>query len=156
VAGACTTILKAYFDERSPLQPLEHRPPGGGAARFFEVREAINNGCNTQQHGGMTLNQLTVRDEVDKLASNVGTGRMCAGVHWRTDHIYSLLLGEMVAVSLLIDQALTFSEEHYFEFTTFLGEQIRITRLGIGRRGASGRSSVSLCDDTLGTLIGCL
>jgi len=104
----------------------------------------------------MNLNQLTVRDEVNKLASNIGVGRLWAGVHWRSDHFYSLLLGEVVAVSLLVDQALTFGEEHYFEFTSFLGDKIRIDRKGIGARCPSGESSVSLCNRTLGTLKGCL
>jgi hypothetical protein len=62
----------------------------------------------------------------------------------------------MVAVILLVDHALTFSEEHYFQFTSFTGDTIRIDRKGIGRRGPSGRSSVSLCNNTMGTYIGYL
>lgn len=155
VAGACATILKAYFDEKSPLQPVP------GAAGFFPVYEATSDGCGLQQYTNeagqnLTLNNLTVLGEVDKLASNIGIGRLWAGVHWRSDHTYSLLLGEMVAVSMLVDQALTFSEEHFFEFTSILGDTIRIDRQGIGRRGPSGDSTVSLCSRTLGRLRGCL
>jgi hypothetical protein len=151
VAGACATILKAYLDENSRLQPVRNRNDD-----FLPVREATSDGCGVKQYRDMTLNDLTVRNEVDKLASNIGIGRLWAGVHWRSDHTYSLLLGEMVAVSLLVDQALTFSEEHFFEFTSFLGDQIRIDRRGVGRRGPGGTSTVSLCSRTLGTLPGCL
>jgi hypothetical protein len=151
VAGACATVLKAYFDEESMLQPIPRRDGG-----FLPVLEAAEDGCSVHQYQGMNLNQLLVRDEVNKLASNIGVGRLWAGVHWRSDHFYSLLLGEMVAVSLLVDQALTFSEEHYFEFTSFLGDKIQIDRKGIGARGPSGESRVSLCDNRLATLTGCL
>ena len=47
---------------------------------------------------------LTVGGELNKLASNVATGRNIAGVHWRSDAMNSLRLGEEIAISLLRDQ----------------------------------------------------
>jgi hypothetical protein len=40
---------------------------------------------------------------LDKLASNIAFGRDVAGVHWRSDAVEGLRLGEAVALSLLQD-----------------------------------------------------
>ncbi len=53
---------------------------------------------------------LTVGHELNKVASNVATGRNIAGVHWRSDGAESLLLGEQVAISILRDYKLTYNE----------------------------------------------
>ncbi len=44
---------------------------------------------------------LTLGGELDKLASNIALGRDAAGVHWRSDGIEGLKLGETVAIRLL-------------------------------------------------------
>jgi hypothetical protein len=67
---------------------------------------------------------LTVGGELNKLASNVATGRNHAGVHWRSDAIESLELGEAVAVAVLEDHLATFNEGGGFRFTGFDGEPI--------------------------------
>jgi hypothetical protein len=45
----------------------------------------------------------TINDELDKLATNVALGRNWAGIHYRSDGIEGLLLGEQVAVRYLQD-----------------------------------------------------
>lgn len=52
----------------------------------------------------------TVGGEINKLASNVGLGRMFAGVHWRADYTQGLLLGEAAAISVLKDQENLYGE----------------------------------------------
>ena len=47
---------------------------------------------------------LTVLGELNKVASNVATGRNAAGVHWRTDFTGAITLGEEVAISILDEQ----------------------------------------------------
>jgi len=37
------------------------------------------------------------KDELDKLADNIGMARLWAGIHWRTDHINGMALGRTVA-----------------------------------------------------------
>ena len=55
--------------------------------------------------------KLTVNGELHKLAHNVSFGHgIHAGIHWRSDTDYSLLLGEAVAISFLEDQMWTYQE----------------------------------------------
>lgn len=89
VAGACATILKAFFNESfvipSPLQP-----------------DAANAALEPFVGGA-----LTVGNELNKLASNISLARDYAGVHYRSDGIEGMLLGEKVAIALLEDEAFT-------------------------------------------------
>ena len=89
VAGACATVLKAFFNENyvisSPVQP---------------------NAGNTAIEA-YTGTSLTVGGELNKLAANISLGRDMAGVHCRSDGVQGLLLGEKVALALLEDEAFT-------------------------------------------------
>lgn len=109
VAGACVTVLKAMFDESfefpNPVLPRA----GGQTLRPYE--------------GGATL---TVGGELNKLASNVATGRNIAGVHWRSDALAALRLGEEVALEMLREHLDTFHEGGRFELTKFDGEKVVI------------------------------
>ncbi|MGH7489368.1 MAG: hypothetical protein ACREMY_27770, partial [bacterium] len=53
---------------------------------------------------------LTVGGELDKLATNIIMGRDFAGLHWRTDALAGLLLGEKVAIRALEEMSLTGNE----------------------------------------------
>jgi hypothetical protein len=46
---------------------------------------------------------LTAGNEIDKLASNVAMGRITCGVHWRSDSLQGMLLGEHCAIAVLQD-----------------------------------------------------
>lgn len=106
VAGACVTVLKALFDESFPIPaPVEARGDGRGLKPW---------------HG----ETLTVGGELNKLASNVATGRNLAGVHWRTDAHASLRLGEEVALAVLAAHRDCLHEGGTFELTTFDGVRI--------------------------------
>jgi hypothetical protein len=109
VAGACVTLLKAFFDESfvipSPVQ-------------------ADRNGMNLLALPAGTT--LTVGDELNKLAANISLGRNAAGVHWRSDYTESLRLGEKIAVELLREQKLTYNEDHHLTVTRFDGNGIVI------------------------------
>jgi hypothetical protein len=108
VAGACVTLLKAHFDESFPVpDPVVPRADGRQLEPF----------------SGPTL---TVGGELNKLASNVATGRNHAGVHWRTDAVASLRLGEAIAIKLLVDHKATFNEAGEYRFTRFDGTPIVI------------------------------
>jgi hypothetical protein len=64
---------------------------------------------------------------LNKLASNIALGRNTAGVHWRSDAIEGLKLGEAVAVGILTDLRATCPEPFPgFSFVKFDGATITI------------------------------
>ena len=70
---------------------------------------------------------LTVGGELNKLAANISLGRDAAGVHYRSDGIEGIKLGEAVALSILRDVATTYHEEFPgFTLTRFDGTSVRI------------------------------
>ncbi len=109
VAGACITILKAWFDE---------------SAIIPDTVVPSSDGTTLEPYIGQPL---TVGGELNKLASNISQGRNMAGVHWRTDATESNLLGEEIAISILRDQKATYHEPFSgFTFTRFDGTKITI------------------------------
>ncbi|HSG41466.1 MAG TPA: vanadium-dependent haloperoxidase, partial [Thermoanaerobaculia bacterium] len=108
VAGACVTILKAMFD---------------GSFVIPTPVVTDTTGSNLVPYGG---GPLTVTGELNKLASNIATGRNHAGVHWRTDATASLRLGEQVAIELLRSMKPTFNEGGSFNFQKFDGTNVVI------------------------------
>ena len=70
---------------------------------------------------------MTIAGELNKLGSNVATGRNTAGVHWRSDGTESMKLGEQVALGVLRDQRLCFNETFAgFTFTKFDGTVVTV------------------------------
>ncbi|PYQ66130.1 MAG: phosphoesterase [Acidobacteria bacterium] len=115
VGGACVTILKAMFDE-TYIIPRPKIPTSDGSA--------------LKNLNGATL---TVGGELNKLASNIGTGRNIAGVHWRSDANQSFLLGEQVALHVLVDSLACVTEDFVkgpLVFTNFKGRRVEVTRTG--------------------------
>jgi len=108
VAGACTTILKAFFDE-SFLLPQTLVPDAVGNALI-----------------DLGASGLTVGGELDKLAANIALARNGAGVHWRSDYTQSVLLGEQLAIGILEEQSLTYNEHQHFTLTRFDGTGVEI------------------------------
>jgi hypothetical protein len=112
VAGACVTILKAFFDETfvlpNPVVPSD-------------------DGLTLLPYTGPDAGQITVGGELNKVAANVAIGRNIAGVHWRSDYTQSLLLGEALAITILQDQKVTYNELFKgFTFTKFDGTKITV------------------------------
>lgn len=54
---------------------------------------------------------LTLGGEIDKLAANIALARDAAGVHFRSDSVAGLKLGEEVTIGLLADVSRVYSEE---------------------------------------------
>jgi hypothetical protein len=110
-AGACATILKAFFNEDTPIEnPLVASP----------------NGLSLMPYTGWDAGSMTVGGELNKLAGNIAIGRNGAGVHWRSDYDQSLLMGEEIAIRILQEQSLLFNEGGGFMLTRFDGNCIRI------------------------------
>lgn len=116
LAGACATILKAWFNDLAVIPTPVYQTDANG---------------NLVSYTGPGYNQLTVGGELDKLASNIALGRDWAGVHWRSDYTASMLRGEDVAVRILTDYGYNYNEPFAgFSFTDFRGRR----RTGIGRK----------------------
>lgn len=108
IAGACATVLKAFFHEDQVL-PNTVRASADGETLV------------------PTGQILTVGGELDKLAANISLGRDIAGVHWRSDGIQGLHLGEQVGIALLQDMKACYHERFDgFELQRFDGTRIRI------------------------------
>jgi len=115
VAGACVTILKALFDAERPVTD------------FFAPVQATDDGSALVPYLGGDVGSMTIAGELNKIGSNVATGRNIAGVHWRTDGGESMLLGEALAISILRDQRLVYNETFGgFTFRKFDGTMITV------------------------------
>lgn len=112
VAGACVTILKAWFDE-SFVIPSSAVVVSNAAGTALQLAPA-------------GTPDLTIGGELNKLAANVAIGRNMAGVHWRTDYTESVKFGERIAIGILEEQKLTYNEPHSFTLTKFDGTAIAI------------------------------
>lgn len=121
VAGACATVVKAWFNDLAPLSSIP------GLANIVQPSE---DGFSLVPYEGSDAGQLTIGGEMNKLAANIAIGRNHAGVHWRHDYADSLPLGEAVAISVLNDMGQNWNENFEgFSFTKFNGQRIT----GVGR-----------------------
>jgi hypothetical protein len=102
-------VLKAFVNE---------------ACAFPKAVEASADGARLDTWRGETL---TLGGEIDKLASNIALARDAAGVHFRSDSIEGLKLGEAVAIGLLADYSRTYNERFDgFILTRFDGSKVRV------------------------------
>ena len=112
VGGACITVLKFFFDGQAPISD-----PMVPAA----------DGLSLEPYTGAGAGQMTLNGELHKLAHNISFGHgIHAGIHWRSDTDYSLLLGEAVALKFLQDQAYTYEEEVNVTLTKMDGNAVTI------------------------------
>ena len=116
VAGACVTILKAFFDHKRPLSIA------GNDDRAF----VPSNDGQSLKTVAVARGTLTVEGELNKLASNISIGRDWAGVHYFSDYIESLRMGEQIAIGILEEQKLTYGENFSMTVPLYDGGSIRI------------------------------
>lgn len=120
IAGACATVLKAYFNGNAKIASFMNPvKPNGDGSSLVNLTDAEG------------AQELTVNSELHKLASNACLGsRNAAGIHYRCDADMGCLLGEQVAIQWLMDQVRKHREEKFigFEITKFDGTKIRITK----------------------------
>src|SRR5215467_14361892 len=108
-AGAGITVLKALFNESfvipNPVTPSD-------------------DGLSLVPYTGVPL---TVGGELNKLASNIAIGRDAAGVHYRSDGVEGIKLGEAIAISILRDTVTLYHEVFSgFSFTKYDGTPVTI------------------------------
>jgi hypothetical protein len=111
VAGACSVMLKAFFDETQVLTDCVVASADGTALTPYEDVA------------------LTVGGEVNKLAFNVAMGRDFAGIHYRSDAEAGMRLGEDVAIAMLQDLVQAYTEDFTgFQFTRLDGTAVMIAK----------------------------
>ncbi|WP_047864863.1 vanadium-dependent haloperoxidase [Rubrobacter aplysinae] len=117
VAGACVTLLKAWFDSGWELED------GSGNPIAYEP---LSDGSALADVSGTLTAPLTVEGELNKVGANIAIGRDWAGVHYYTDYYESFRMGEQVAVGLLEEQRLTYQENFSLTVPLFDGSAVRV------------------------------
>jgi len=109
-AGACATILKAFFNEDFIIpNPVV----------------ASADGLSLDPYIGVAA--LTLGGEINKLANNISLGRDAAGVHYRSDGVDGLEVGEQQAIGMLRDYSRGYNEKFAgFQLKRFDGQKIVI------------------------------
>lgn len=140
VAGACTAVIKAIFDDTHLLdeglgndangRTKLSRPHPTMEDKLISI-EGSNDSGNPYKlaNSDYIKNNLTVGGELDKLASNIALGRNFGGVHYRQDGDEGILLGEKVAIKYLQDRVRSYTENDNMGYTMTRrnGDRIRIT-----------------------------
>ena len=150
VAGACVTILKAWFREDDPIQPLiEAAQHPQTRASLSVLQPQLTTGELPAYAGGDTA-QMTIGGELNKIACNVAMGRSMGGVHWRSDNTRSLRLGEQVATVLLARHLADDTERPVtLSYTSFDGHAVMIDRTGVHVSGAGSQTLQDIYDSIL-------
>jgi hypothetical protein len=109
LAGATVTVLKAFYNEAFVIpNPMV----------------ASSDGLSLVPYTG---GQLTIGNELNKLAANIARARDASGVHWRSDGMNGLLLGEALAIKILKDLKANYWEPFAgWQLTKFNGRTITI------------------------------
>lgn len=105
--GASVTVLKALFDGSHTLDRTI-RVTGDGRVEEIDA-------------------ELTVRGELNKLASNHAFGRDFAGIHYRTDGREGHRLGERIALEYLKDEFRAAAVDFELRLRGFRGDAIVVT-----------------------------
>ena len=136
VAGACVTMLKAFFDT-SCLMVWDNKDADDSTKdaendkrriKFILPADYEDDHCGrytpvafVPSADGLKLDDvgyklerpLTLEDELNKLAANISIARNMAGVHYYSDYIDSLRMGEHVALQILEQQAFTYCNDAF-------------------------------------------
>lgn len=107
IAGACVTILKVFTDLSFPIPAPVH---------------ASEDGLVLQN----SSEELTLEGELNKLAWNLSFGRTYAGIHYRSDNIHGLALGESIALKMLAEKAASPGNRVNVRLRKFDGSQIEV------------------------------
>jgi hypothetical protein len=130
VAGACVTILKAFFDTDAVFVRRGKKAKKDLFALYEEGDQAVQyvpdtSGANLCPSTGGDF--LTLEGELNKLAANISIGRNMAGVHYYSDYYDSLRMGEKIAIGILEEQALCYPTDPFvLTVPTFDGDVVRI------------------------------
>lgn len=120
VAGACTTMLKAFFE----LNDASGAP--------LTIAQPLKPDATGDNLVSLDMAGLTLEGELNKLAANISLGRNMAGVHYYSDYFDSLRMGERVAVAVLYEQMAAYSEPVSITLNSFDGDELHLSTSGFG------------------------
>lgn len=140
VAGACVTVLKAWFNEDAKLgkviRDAQKNSKEPGAIKYLlkpgqqdsKNPEVFSDPIEYSDCDTVAMD-MTVGGELNKIASNVAMGRSMGGVHWRSDNTRSLRLGEKIAIEILRKRTMEYAERSVsFTFHAFDQHTVQITQ----------------------------
>ncbi len=109
VAGACVTILKAFFNTGLYINVSKDGDKLSLSKDKKDSKFAFIPSNNGKKLKTVSLKEaITVEGELNKEAANISIGRDWAGVHYYTDYSESLKMGEKIAIGLLQEQSITY------------------------------------------------
>jgi len=124
VGGACIAAIKFFFDGSQRIRPLLQ-------AIGRDVYVPSEDGLSLVTYTGHDRDELTINGELSKLASNITVAHgIHAGIHFRSSSYWSVLLGEMVGISVLNDRAGSYAEPFTIQITKFDGTTATISNEG--------------------------
>ncbi|MGB3780787.1 MAG: hypothetical protein WA960_20660, partial [Tunicatimonas sp.] len=109
VAGACVTIMKAFFDTNQYLNLSEDGQTFRIAADGADSQFAFVPRADGEVLETVATEPLSVGGELNKLAANISIGRNWAGVHYYSDYVESLRMGEEIAIGILQEQSVMYN-----------------------------------------------
>ena len=87
-----------------------------------------DDGLTLNTYTGSDAASLDINGELSKLAFNISIGHgIHAGIHFRSSTLWSILLGEQVALSVLRDRARSYTEPFTITITRFDGTLAKIS-----------------------------
>lgn len=123
-AGACTTVLKAFFDTSvrfgegfQPDLPLDLLDKSDEETLTGVVQPV----SGAEEKLEIINKHPTIEDELNKLATNMSIGRNWAGIHYRTDATAGYRLGERIALTYLDDRLAARNGDISLTVPTFFG-----------------------------------
>ncbi|HEX7917393.1 vanadium-dependent haloperoxidase [Rudaea sp.] len=109
VAGSTVTVLKAFYN---------------GDTVIANPVVANADGSALLPYSGATL---TIEGELNKLAANIGMSRIHNGIHYRSDSVQGLLLGERIALNFLAELRTLYADAFEgFHFRGFDGSSVTV------------------------------
>jgi len=132
-----TYLLPMAYRANAPPHPAYPAGHGVGVGATVTLLKALYRGDfvltgnKVASANGQTLldyaGGLTLEGELNKLAANVALGRDTAGVHFRSDSIQAVLLGERVALAFLAELRPTLALDfNGFTLRTFGGVHVTV------------------------------
>ena len=137
IAAACVSVMKALFDEDYLFKNLRN-----GTMKIYEAynddyiktigstkRICLSTTPSLLREITSGVEYVTIGNELDKLATNIASGRNFAGIHYRSDSEQSFDLGEKVAANFLRTKLREFGNKDItLSFTNRNGDKVQITQ----------------------------
>jgi hypothetical protein len=132
IAGACITILKMFFNADQSWSAVNMNNTRINPISPQQYVQSDSTGANLIPYTDGDNVEMTICGELNKLASNISIGRNWAGIHYRTDAIQGILLGEQVAIRYMEDMLSSYVQNNLnktvptIKFTNYKGHTVTV------------------------------